>query len=140
MVRFIIQNTKYFCLNKIIFTFQYGQIYYKYIKLSEIERPLYLHSNMVRFIMLPSIYSYQLLEGIYIPIWLDLLFRLHCIKRYRDSDLHSNMVRFIIPPSDFKSHILLVFTFQYGQIYYLCLHINNICRLFIYIPIWLDLL
>ena len=52
----------------------------------------YLHSNMVRFIMVLGAKNYKLQKEIYIPIWLDLLFQQ--IYKKRDQDL--------------------LFTFQYG--------------------------
>ena len=95
MVRFIIQcySKKSGRLRR--FTFQYGQIYYTmllkekwqtqkiYIPiwldllflLRKKKRPpkLYLHSNMVRFIIILLTTLSSLLTIIYIPIWLDLL-------------------------------------------------------------------
>ena len=102
---------------------------------------VYLHSNMVRFIIDNQL-SQQITDiQIYIPIWLDLLFQI--IKRlfFFRTHLHSNMVRFIIKQSvkpmlvyqliyiPIWLDLLLVackviplsldsFTFQYGQIYY----------------------
>ena len=101
---------------------------------------MYLHSNMVRFIICgndravcgyfeftfqygqiyyinDSYYKFSIVI-IYIPIWLDLL----CLKEkelWRMSNyLHSNMVRFIINAIAATGEIAITFTFQYGQIYY----------------------
>ena len=56
------------------------------------KTPEYLHSNMVRFIIQSKTIKLFILFKIYIPIWLDLLFR----------NLDKNIYRF------------LSFTFQYG--------------------------
>ena len=78
-----------------LFTFQYGQIYYR-IDIKSIRRTRqYLHSNMVRFIIPAS-----------------------CPIIVKSSDLHSNMVRFIIFTLNRSSPFHEPFTFQYGQIYY----------------------
>ena len=139
MVRFIIELPALTSPPIIKFTFQYGQIYY----LSEI---IYL----LKFCF------------IYIPIWLDLLLMYIKPETIYGGHLHSNMVRFIIsviqPTFDYSK----VFTFQYGQIYYLLplvysflppqftfqygqIYYNRLqcaCNWYshIYIPIWLDLL
>ena len=55
---------------------------------------------------------------IYIPIWLDLLYKKLDYQNIKKKDLHSNMVRFIMKKT--------------------CLKYQK--RLKIYIPIWLDLL
>ena len=140
MVRFIINI--FFIESKYNeeFTFQYGQIYYyrdelynKYkdkiyipiwldlLSLNEIlflYRLIYLHSNMVRFIISllahnnslhstftfqygqiyyrPSAYCCEIFIAIYIPIWLDLLWLLSVFYFVHYCHLHSNMVRFII--------------------------------------------
>ena len=105
-------------MQPITFTFQYGQIYYAsmefYLKeQSKIYIPIWLdllsfgssmdfmsqrnlHSNMVRFIMRIRSRNGIKHTDIYIPIWLDLLF---------------------VIPLSFDVGFLL-FTFQYGQIYY----------------------
>ena len=55
-------------------------------------------------------------------------------------DLHSNMVRFIMhEDADFVGEFL-IFTFQYGQIYYKKYWKSLDKEKAIYIPIWLDLL
>ena len=95
MVRFIIKARLNLIKNLIVFTFQYGQIYYAGIRDQE-----FLDAH------------------IYIPIWLDLLSNPLNILLPLDSDLHSNMVRFIINFSYYVEEGLLPFTFQYGQIYY----------------------
>ena len=56
--------------------------------------------------------------NIYIPIWLDLLFKTNNNQKHRRKNLHSNMVRFIIGRDKTS--------------------IKQVVR--IYIPIWLDLL
>ena len=95
MVRFIIPSDETLGRPKYLFTFQYGQIYYKRIKSFSSRR-----------------------NRIYIPIWLDLLSysiqQVMQTKKY----LHSNMVRFIIVCYGHSRRTLIRFTFQYGQIYY----------------------
>ena len=73
MVRFIIDDNSIIQIAKSQFTFQYGQIYY--ITKSK-------SSNKRRYI--------------YIPIWLDLLFKEPVSRGESKAYLHSNMVRFII--------------------------------------------
>ena len=140
MVRFIIMESGAQGGIMVQFTFQYGQIYYtnhiKYYReyykiyipiwldlLSDIYNMssainIYLHSNMVRFIIsilnngqpgswkftfqYGQIYYVRLaaqkfgLNIIYIPIWLDLLFTPSMLGNLLLLNLHSNMVRFII--------------------------------------------
>ena len=55
-----------------------------------------LHSNMVRFIICPKTKKKLTVFIIYIPIWLDLLYKTNTRRRIMKSYLHSNMVRFII--------------------------------------------
>ena len=95
---------------------------------------------MVRFIInkKPKLISFKSI--IYIPIWLDLLFRLEEITFVQHRHLHSNMVRFIIITSPGINIIEYIFTFQYGQIYYVFLIVYYWLSFVIYIPIWLDLL
>ena len=50
------------------------------------------------------------------------------------------MVRFIMSPKSFNFFLKYLFTFQYGQIYYLLLCYRIDLDSIIYIPIWLDLL
>ena len=95
MVRFIIINKKTKTKSIRRFTFQYGQIYYTDAD-NEVE-------NGIR---------------IYIPIWLDLLLWHDYLLRYKKEDLHSNMVRFIMMVRIAMSIENIIFTFQYGQIYY----------------------
>ena len=52
--------------------------------------------------------------AIYIPIWLDLLYRNELYNKYKDSYLHSNMVRFIIVLTAIDGFKFKQFTFQYG--------------------------
>ena len=162
MVRFIMHNNRNVFINFIRFTFQYGQIYYLRIKnyrrigksiyipiwLDLLSLPdfykkyfmSYLHSNMVRFIMVVDAVKEEGLiqftfqygqiyypfrcqtsdtrENIYIPIWLDLLCWLECVPGDIFNYLHSNMVRFIIMIIKMQKANDLIFTFQYGQIYY----------------------
>ena len=73
-----------------------------------------LHSNMVRFIMRRKIKVLHRTNGIYIPIWLDLLYKPEFFKLQSKVYLHSNMVRFIILHSIFLDVLYFVFTFQYG--------------------------
>ena len=140
MVRFIIMKNyeKSVFLNK--FTFQYGQIYY------------YTHKQAIEYV-----------KEIYIPIWLDLLQVFVRLLFRQILDLHSNMVRFIIftlkllklgfivftfqygqiyytKHCVFEYDDLSEFTFQYGQIYYFILFVVKLAFNNIYIPIWLDLL
>ena len=104
------------------------------------EAFLYLHSNMVRFIM----YTWSINPGSdtkftfqYGQIYYSNL-DYHLVEAIRD--LHSNMVRFIITV-DFSDLVSdFIFTFQYGQIYYYDLKSNDKPHWLIYIPIWLDLL
>ena len=56
----------------------------------------YLHSNMVRFIILLTELIQNHQEIIYIPIWLDLLFEVRLYELLFLPHLHSNMVRFIM--------------------------------------------
>ena len=50
------------------------------------------------------------------------------------------MVRFIIIAGNQKEQLKNIFTFQYGQIYYLRVYVFYSVKFDIYIPIWLDLL
>ena len=56
----------------------------------------YLHSNMVRFIIIMINYDTYYENYIYIPIWLDLLYYIDKYNKEHNKNLHSNMVRFII--------------------------------------------
>ena len=117
MVRFIILISLFFQQEILVFTFQYGQIYYlNYLK------------------------SYFQIVLIYIPIWLDLLFEYELIYKKDNSNLHSNMVRFIINKRSKMIEFVFIFTFQYGQIYYTKTRARAYYIASIYIPIWLDLL
>ena len=99
-----------------------------------------LHSNMVRFIIftrrssspfqLPFTFQYG---QIY---YFNFLFYSMSTIEY----LHSNMVRFIIGSDWDNKKSKEEFTFQYGQIYYRLFGRQLFAFLFIYIPIWLDLL
>ena len=122
------------------FTFQYGYIYYRFVVDNRSLRHLYLHSNMVIFIILQKpalhalvtwftfqygyIYYYNTLAAtrpgslIYIPIWLYLLLSLPYSMVPTLANLHSNMVIFIITPFIEGLIVSVRFTFQYGYIYY----------------------
>ena len=52
--------------------------------------------------------------GIYIPIWLDLLYSFLSQSTIRIPYLHSNMVRFIIGEAPRGESSDYTFTFQYG--------------------------
>ena len=118
MVRFIMRSMDKTRMPTMLFTFQYGQIYYNnklktkdnlyniYIPIwldllqevqsKEHHRYRHLHSNMVRFIIRFITRTYIHGRSIYIPIWLDLLSRYRARKCCNYFYLHSNMVRFII--------------------------------------------
>ena len=117
MVRFIIFSERIASPRSSKFTFQYGQIYYYRDGYVSIEQ-----------------------QYIYIPIWLDLLYLF--LKRFYEAilHLHSNMVRFIILSHACSFSAEFQFTFQYGQIYYSVKKLTENRIMFIYIPIWLDLL
>ena len=69
---------------------------------------------MVRFIMLYNCELIFAADEIYIPIWLDLLFKNKSFNEANEKNLHSNMVRFIMS-SRVKNRLLFyLFTFQYG--------------------------
>ena len=145
-----------------LFTFQYGQIYYKqeanhkqrfstiyipiwldllyYLIVSVVHSHLNLHSNMVRFIIRKPSGIRRNDNIIYIPIWLDLLSTYHKNTYSQQKHLHSNMVRFIIKLLAVGQPAQASFTFQYGQIYYLQINMSRSITNGIYIPIWLDLL
>ena len=123
------------------FTFQYGQIYYKYMQRGGEEYgfiyiPIWLDlllrrndakdSKFNRFtFQYGQIYYnrakryYQQNILIYIPIWLDLLFLNMMYNKEWEENLHSNMVRFIICLNGNQRVQKRQFTFQYGQIYYI---------------------
>ena len=73
MVRFIIDYGKYYFIDFMAFTFQYGQIYYNIKIIFKMTK-----------------------RKIYIPIWLDLLQIIQIQHNKNNKNLHSNMVRFII--------------------------------------------
>ena len=119
MVRFII----FFAPNTVLviklFTFQYGQIYYKdnIYQITSFTKSFTFQYGQIY-------YTIQLFPNlqrvfIYIPIWLDLLLMQREDNAVQRRNLHSNMVRFII--RDLIAFLLysITFTFQYGQIYYL---------------------
>ncbi len=59
-------------------------------------------------------FSFKVSWYIYIPIWLDLLFRKFGFKHDPFFDLHSNMVRFIMVFQTAPNQNQKEFTFQYG--------------------------
>ena len=69
---------------------------------------------MVRFIKLYPNDFRGWNDGIYIPIWLDLLNAFSLSHNHFTTNLHSNMVRFINPSDARLSIPERVFTFQYG--------------------------
>ena len=95
---------------------------------------------MVRFIIITDNLINNSIPLIYIPIWLDLLFQNYFQFLHFLAHLHSNMVRFIIEYGIMVLGITEEFTFQYGQIYYVGITIQQTAGEVIYIPIWLDLL
>ena len=141
MVRFIIIQKQALLTDIIVFTFQYGQIYYDKDNFKESQIQNNLHSNMVRFII---IIFYQALQIFFLftfqygQIYYVLsIFQKPIIKilftfqygqiyysqeekeaRADEIDLHSNMVRFIMHDARFSFISKIIFTFQYGQIYY----------------------
>ena len=118
MVRFIIHNVPGLVFSILLFTFQYGQIYYFYF--------INIFPNRQAFtFQYGQIYYYcrkrksYFDKRIYIPIWLDLLYFKGFRKVNKVNHLHSNMVRFIIIINKLSFLLSSIFTFQYGQIYYL---------------------
>ena len=77
---------------------------------------------------------------IYIPLWLDLLYRRALLQYNHRQNLHSTMVRFIIQQLYSFYLIIFLFTFHYGQIYYANFGVKPSNEALIYIPLWLDLL
>ena len=75
---------------------------------------MYLHSNMVRFIIDIHKEIRYTCRLIYIPIWLDLLYARTITPNQSNNYLHSNMVRFIIDQSADVYNHRIIFTFQYG--------------------------
>ena len=162
MVRFIIETSTTEPLGTMGFKFQYGQIYYMTnLKTVDSTNTIYIPIWLdLLFLLLthnssaPQIFTFQYGQiyycvlhacvreytKIYIPIWLDLLFLLRKNLYYSHNDLHSNMVRFIILFYFYFSLIFFLFTFQYGQIYYVRHYFQLSFFQSIYIPIWLDLL
>ena len=69
---------------------------------------------MVRFIMRFITSTSQTFSTIYIPIWLDLLYKHGQLVQVLILNLHSNMVRFIILIEKGHYSIIPEFTFQYG--------------------------
>ena len=100
-----------------LFTFHYGQIYYS-----------------------PYTVQSAWSGDIYIPLWLDLLFRVRACFIHLVYNLHSTMVRFIMERLFMKKNSVAEFTFHYGQIYYFRLFDFFTFLFIIYIPLWLDLL
>ena len=69
---------------------------------------------MVRFIIEMNFTINIKTGGIYIPIWLDLLYFVLLINMLLLDYLHSNMVRFIMEREKSINAVLSQFTFQYG--------------------------
>ena len=84
--------------------------------------------------------SRRIENGIYIPIWLDLLLAIYIIKLLKLSNLHSNMVRFIIHTT--RAECLRILYLHSNMVRFIIfLRDTEIIYLTtIYIPIWLDLL
>ena len=162
MVRFIIIHiNKQQNMSK-KFTFQYGQIYYRFLSVFyfvkyQIYIPiwldllcilgilfllmlLHLHSNMVRFIMKQSELHVRQNSRFTFQYGQIYYYSLSLLTHILEIYLHSNMVRFIISCYGVNSMYCLQFTFQYGQIYYRFLSVFYFVKYQIYIPIWLDLL
>ena len=118
MVRFIIINFNTFPIPLMIFTFQYGQIYYREAHAHAREHLRHLHSNMVRFIII--------FLAVSLPASLSFTFQ------------YGQIYYIIIEYQALQQ--TSAFTFQYGQIYYLIIKNNKNNKNKIYIPIWLDLL
>ena len=162
MVRFIIKLKLLAIQHARIFTFHYGQIYYRRMILGNklkkcIYIPLWLDLLYFRkvYALVPNltftfhygqIYYYERAKNnnrrnnIYIPLWLDLLYYWIYFLLCWQGHLHSTMVRFIIPLLIKPKVVILPFTFHYGQIYYGGCRTSLSCCCFIYIPLWLDLL
>ena len=77
-------------------------------------RMKYLHSNMVRFIIISYLSTSCFIIHIYIPIWLDLLLIDNRGPIKNNFYLHSNMVRFIMIEQRQIEVLRNIFTFQYG--------------------------
>ena len=117
MVRFIIKGQLPIVNITFEFTFHYGQIYYLTIGKALLSYPT-----------------------VYIPLWLDLLSEILNLGIAQGKGLHSTMVRFIIKKEQFADYSFLLFTFHYGQIYYILNLFIFIYIPLVYIPLWLDLL
>ena len=151
MVRFIMELILGKYLYVILFTFHYGQIYYLtfsliFLSSTIIYIPLWLdllsnlflnlysilqnlHSTMVRFIIKNWLLSIVSSTTIYIPLWLDLLLIIIYTKSKVKIYLHSTMVRFIIVFIPTNCVNFAIFTFHYGQIYYVHFYLQ---KLFVY--------
>ena len=130
-----------------IFTFQYGQIYYTtFGGNAGGEAPIYIpiwldlllsDEALVNKLRIAFTFQYGQIyyptlhyripnrPSIYIPIWLDLLSKKRKARRRNGNYLHSNMVRFIMALPEIRIPTWHLFTFQYGQIYYQ----YSVCRL-----------
>ena len=139
MVRFIIykkmNNKNLF----ILFTFHYGQIYYRYIDACETYLNRFtFHYGQIYYCS--RSYICLVYITVYIPLWLDLLSYILVDNIKSPLGLHSTMVRFIIY---FSARFLKSnqrFTFHYGQIYYEKQKLDIKYGNHVYIPLWLDLL
>ena len=137
-------------MGSLLFTFQYGQIYYRgrnahIIYGKCIYIPIWLdllcviHSPdsyiMSRFtFQYGQIYYIMINQNlydanvIYIPIWLDLLYFSNLITTITSANLHSNMVRFIICTD---CYLFLLFSYLHSNMvrFIICLK-QSVCRLF----------
>ena len=95
---------------------------------------------MVRFIILSGFEEYTSEVAIYIPIWLDLLFKQQATTKYVRHKFTFQYGQIYYARVNNQASTLKEFTFQYGQIYYKTRSIDKNDARNIYIPIWLDLL
>ena len=139
MVRFIIQLIDGSNIQTPLFTFHYGQIYYKRKSRSrrrtlKIYIPLWLdllfrfilklelkmknlHSTMVRFII-PIRSSRKFIKSNLHSTMVRFIIFIPIQKKKRRANLHSTMVRFIMRVQKSNAGLTFRFTFHYGQIYY----------------------
>ena len=116
MVRLETEMSKRILKQKRRFTFQYGQIRNKKVKISLLKKRKYLHSSMVRLeTKKDQLKSIQAVK-IYIPVWLDQKPNDTILDLHSKSDLHSSMVRLETYDNDTIEKLKSLFTFQYGQI------------------------
>ena len=120
------------------FTFQYGQIRNCLVYSQSYRLNIYLHSSMVRLETFNNQAILWVFLLIYIPVWLDQ--KLHVFTPFQlgGQDLHSSMVRLETKTKRPHYHVILLFTFQYGQIRNLWHMLLEHTNYDIYIPVWLD--